>query len=46
MNTIQKLKKRNITIISTIHAPSQKILNLFDKIIILCDGYLIYDGTP
>ena len=46
MSTVQKLKQRNITIISTIHAPSQKILNLFDKIIILCEGYLIYDGKP
>lgn len=46
MQVVQTLKKRGITIISTIHSPSAKILELFDKIIILVDGNLIYDGSP
>lgn len=40
------MKKRGITIISTIHSPSSKILNLFDKVIILCEGNLVFDGSP
>ena len=36
----------NMTVISVLHQPSNDILNLFDKIIILCDGMIIYDGLP
>ena len=40
------MKNMGITIISTIHSPSAKILKLFDKILILCEGSLVYDGSP
>ena len=46
METVRNLKERGITIISTIHSPSNKILQLFDKIIILCEGNLVFDGPP
>lgn len=46
METVRDLKARGITIISTIHSPSDKILQLFDKIIILCEGNLVFDGPP
>ncbi len=46
MKTMKDLKNRGITIISTIHSPSDAILRLFDQIIILCDGKLVYDGKP
>jgi ABC-type multidrug transport system ATPase subunit/ABC-type multidrug transport system permease subunit len=46
METVRDLKQRGITIISTIHSPSEKILRLFDKIIILCEGNLVFDGPP
>lgn len=36
MQTIEKLKRRGITIICTLHSPSTKIMELFDKVIILC----------
>lgn len=46
MKNLADLKERGITIISTIHAPSKEILDLFDKLIILVDGKLAYDGSP
>lgn len=38
MQQVQSLKSRGITIVSTIHSPSAKILDLFDNIIILVEG--------
>ena len=46
MNHLFKLKQRGITIISTIHSPSNEILSLFDQVLVLADGMLIYDGPP
>lgn len=46
MQLVQKLKQTGITIISTIHSPTNKILNLFDKVIILGEGKVLYDGPP
>ena len=46
MKNLAELKARGITIISTIHAPSKEILDLFDKVLILVDGKLAYDGSP
>lgn len=40
------MKKKGITIVSTIHQPSAKILSLFDQILILVDGKLVYDDSP
>lgn len=31
---------------TTIHSPSAEIFNLFDRIIILSDGYTFYNDTP
>lgn len=46
MESLEKLKKKGITIVSTLHQPSQKILQMFDKILILVDGKMVYDGDP
>ena len=37
---------RGASIISTIHQPSGTIFQLFDRIILLSEGYLIYNGPP
>ncbi|KAJ1925242.1 hypothetical protein IWQ60_004678 [Tieghemiomyces parasiticus] len=37
-------RDRQIGVLMTIHQPSSKILNLFDKIILLCRGQVIYSG--
>lgn len=46
MTNLADLKSRGITIVSTIHSPSKDILDLFDKVIMLVDGKLVYDGKP
>lgn len=45
MNVVE-LKKKGMTIICTIHQPSEEIMALFDKIIMLVDGNVVYDDTP
>ena len=46
MKNIADLRDRGITVISTIHQPSDEIMAHFDKVLILCDGHIIYDGSP
>lgn len=43
---INELKKQDMTIICTIHQPSEEIMALFDKVILLVDGQLVYDDRP
>lgn len=43
---LQDLKNQGITVITTIHSPSDEMLEMFDKLIILSDGYLIFEGKP
>ena len=37
---------RGGTLIATIHQPSGEIFQLFDRIILLSEGYMIYNGPP
>lgn len=46
ITNIVELKKKGMTVICTIHQPSEEIMALFDKIIMLVDGNLIYDMEP
>lgn len=46
IKSISELSKKGITTISVIHSPSAEILDLYDNLIILCDGYLVYEGNP
>jgi ABC-type multidrug transport system ATPase subunit len=34
------------TIISTIHQPSSEAYLAFDKVVLMCDGYIVYQGKP
>ena len=43
---LAELKKSGITIICTIHQPSEEIMALFDKVVMLVDGNLVYDDSP
>ena len=35
-----------MAILTTIHSPSSEIFNIFDRIIILSDGYTFYNDSP
>lgn len=37
-------RKRGKTIITTIHQPSSESFAMFDRLILMCDGYIVYQG--
>ena len=39
-------KEKNLLVICTIHQPSSNIFNLFDKLLILEEGSLVYNDSP
>ena len=43
---ITELKKKGMTIICIIHQPSEEIMALFDNVVMLVDGNLIYNDAP
>eukprot|EP00005_Dracoamoeba_jomungandri_P007043 CAMPEP_0174274676 /NCGR_PEP_ID=MMETSP0439-20130205/58844_1 /TAXON_ID=0 /ORGANISM="Stereomyxa ramosa, Strain Chinc5" /LENGTH=696 /DNA_ID=CAMNT_0015366603 /DNA_START=54 /DNA_END=2144 /DNA_ORIENTATION=- len=43
--TLQKLANAGRTIIATIHQPSSDIFQMFDKLIVLANGHIVYQGT-
>jgi ABC-type multidrug transport system ATPase subunit len=45
MSTVKQLSQQNRTCISTIHQPSPEVFELFDKVVLLCEGKLIYYGN-
>jgi ABC-type multidrug transport system ATPase subunit len=45
IKAVKMLSKQNRTIICTIHQPSSKTFALFDKLILLSQGYIIYHGA-
>jgi ABC-type multidrug transport system ATPase subunit len=46
LGIMKLLKSLEETVICTIHSPNTEVLNLFDKVLILSDGNLVYDGKP
>ena len=44
MKVLKAEAKRGMTIVSTIHQPSSDLFHLFDRVIILSEGYTIYNG--
>lgn len=41
---LNSLAKQGRTIISTIHQPNSEMYREFDKLILVCDGYVVYQG--
>lgn len=37
-------RKKGKTIISTIHQPSSEAFSKFDRLILMADGYIVYQG--
>lgn len=46
INQLFKLKKQGMTIVTVLHAPSNEILALFDKVVVMVAGELVFDGPP
>jgi ABC-type multidrug transport system ATPase subunit len=44
INTLKDLARLGCTIISTIHQPSSEVFHLFDRVILLTTGRVIFDG--
>lgn len=45
MTAVKQLTKHNRTAISTIHQPSPEVFELFDKLVLLSAGRIIYFGN-
>lgn len=44
LTTIKRLANSGRTIITTIHQPSSRLYHMFDKVVLLSEGSLIYNG--
>lgn len=42
---LKKEAKRGISVVATIHQPSAEIFYCFDRVILLADGFTIYNGS-
>jgi ABC-type multidrug transport system ATPase subunit len=45
MKVVHSLTQNNRTCITTIHQPSPEVFALFDKVVLLCEGKLVYYGS-
>jgi len=45
INTLKDLARLGCTVISTIHQPSSEVFHLFDRVLLLTSGRLIFDGN-
>lgn len=41
---LKKEAEAGMTVVATIHQPSGEVFDLFDRLIVLQDGYTIYQG--
>lgn len=46
VSVLRNVKESSVTIVSTIHQPSNQILQLFDQIVVLADGEVVYSDSP
>jgi ATP-binding cassette subfamily G (WHITE) protein 2 len=44
MSTVKHLSTLGLTVLSTIHAPSTSIFHMFDRLMVLVDGRVVYFG--
>jgi ABC-type multidrug transport system ATPase subunit len=43
---LKKLSTRGMGVLATIHQPSSELFMLFDRVILLSEGFTIYSGPP
>jgi ABC-type multidrug transport system ATPase subunit len=46
MQIMKSEAQRGMAVLATIHQPSAELLFLFDRVILLSEGYTIYNGRP
>ena len=46
IKTLRKEAERGMSIMATIHQPSSELFFQFDRVIVLSEGYCIYNGAP
>ncbi|XP_010251517.1 PREDICTED: ABC transporter G family member 14-like [Nelumbo nucifera] len=44
LTTVKRLADGGRTVVTTIHQPSSRLYHMFDKVVLLCEGYPIYHG--
>ncbi|XP_074274697.1 ABC transporter G family member 21 [Silene latifolia] len=45
MATLKRLARSGRTVVTTIHQPSSRLYQMFDKVVVLSDGFPIYSGN-
>ncbi|GMH27536.1 hypothetical protein Nepgr_029379 [Nepenthes gracilis] len=45
VETLRRVARGGRTVVTTIHQPSSRLYRLFDKLVVLCDGWPIYSGS-
>ena len=43
---LKKEARRGMSVMATIHQPAAEIFFMFDRVILLSEGYMIYNGPP
>ena len=46
MGHLVGLTKKGITIAASIHQPRQEVFQSFDRILVMAEGYLVYNAPP
>lgn len=44
VGTLRWLARGGRTVVATVHQPSSRLLRMFDKVVVLCEGWCIYSG--
>ena len=46
MQLLRQQAERGMSVLATIHQPSSELFMLFDRVILLSEGYTVYNGPP
>ena len=46
VKSLREEAKRGMSVLATIHSPSAELLFMFDRIILMSEGHMIYNGPP
>ena len=46
VNLLRRQAERGMSVLATIHQPSSELFHLFDRVILLSEGFTVYNGPP